>query len=58
MKKLYRKIMRKVCRFILGFERCPMDCRRSYGKLADSIVSAVSLCLLGMAMTIVFVLMA
>ena len=30
MKKMYRNIMRKVARFILGFERCPTDCKRSF----------------------------
>lgn len=30
MKKMYRHTMRKVARFILGFERCPADCKRSF----------------------------
>lgn len=30
MKKMYRNTMRKVARFILGFERCPADCKRSF----------------------------
>lgn len=30
MKKMYRNIMRRVARFILGFERCPADYKRSF----------------------------
>jgi hypothetical protein len=30
MKKIYRNTMRKVARFILGFERCPTDYKRSF----------------------------
>jgi hypothetical protein len=30
MKKMYRNTMRRVARFILGFERCPADCKRSF----------------------------
>lgn len=30
MKKIYRNAMRKVARFILGFERCPVDYKRSF----------------------------
>lgn len=30
MKKMYRNTMRKVARFILGFERCPADYKRSF----------------------------
>jgi hypothetical protein len=32
MKKTYKKVMRKVARFILGFERCPIDYKRSFVK--------------------------
>ena len=30
MKRMYRNAMRKVARFILGFERCPTDYKRSF----------------------------
>lgn len=30
MKKMYRSTMRRVARFILGFERCPTDYKRSF----------------------------
>lgn len=30
MKKVYRRTMRKVARFILGFERCPVDYRHNF----------------------------
>ena len=32
MKETYRKTMCKVARFILGFERCPIDYKRSFVK--------------------------
>lgn len=30
MKKMYRNTMRRVARFILGFERCPADYKRNF----------------------------
>lgn len=40
-KRLYRKAMRKVCRYLLGFERCPVDCKRDYKEDALIMIDAV-----------------
>jgi hypothetical protein len=29
-KRIYRKLMRKVARFIHGFDRCPIDCKKDF----------------------------
>ena len=39
--KLYRKTMRTLALFILGFDRCPVDCRRNYKADACEIVKAI-----------------
>lgn len=50
MKKLYHKIMRKIARFIIGFESCPIECRRDLlsdlRNLFISIASAITVILL------------
>ncbi len=50
--KLYRKTMRRLARFILSFERCPVDCRKNYKELLITtidiiIVSLIFIFLLG-----------
>jgi len=30
MYRIYRKIMRRFARFVFGFERCPIDCKRDF----------------------------
>ena len=36
--RVYRRIMRKIARYILGFERCPASCRKNYGAIALELV--------------------
>lgn len=41
-KKSWRHILRKVARFILSFERCPIDNRKDYqGILFDGFISVL-----------------
>lgn len=41
-KKAWRHILRKIARFILGFERCPIDNRKDYkGILFDGFISVL-----------------
>ena len=41
-KKSWRNILRKVARFILSFERCPIDNRKDYqGILFDGFISVL-----------------
>lgn len=30
MKKIYYKLMRRLARFIHGFDRCPIDCKKDF----------------------------
>ena len=41
---MYRRMMRKFARFILGFDNCPSDCRKDYGEEIKLAVSAFLLC--------------
>ncbi len=52
--KLYRKLRRRVCRYILSFERCPIDCRKNRKELFVNRLS----CFLLTAATVAFLLTA
>ena len=41
--KFYRRAMRTLARFILGFETCPVDYRKSYGNILRNILCAFAL---------------
>lgn len=43
--KIYRRLMRKLARFILGFERCPADCRKNYRQILVNVISGLLLSL-------------
>lgn len=30
MKKFFRKVRRTICRYIVGFDNCPLDYRKDY----------------------------
>lgn len=32
--KIFHRTRRNVARFIVGYDRCPIDCRKKYGQLA------------------------
>ena len=32
--KIFRRARRNVARFIVGYDRCPVDCRKNYKQLA------------------------
>lgn len=32
--KIFRRTRRNIARFIVGYDRCPADCRKNYGQLA------------------------
>ena len=42
--RVYRRMMRKFARFVLGFDNCPSDCRKNYGEEIKLAVSAFLLC--------------
>lgn len=45
MRKLYRRTMRTIARFILGFENCPSDCKKNFKKQAETVITVVMLAL-------------
>lgn len=51
MRKLYRRAMRAIARFILGFENCPSDCKKSFKKQAETVITVV---MLGLVLTSMF----
>lgn len=56
-KKSWRYILRKVARFILSFERCPIDNRKDYqGILFDAFLAVLVVFLWGMAFAGMFLI--
>ena len=56
--RIYRRIMRKIARFILGFDTCPNDCRKNYkasfNEVADIFISCFAFITLFMALAVLF----
>lgn len=50
MKRLYRRVMRKVARFILGFDNCPTSCRKDYKSAIIDVIDAFLLCAITIAL--------
>ena len=48
--RIYRRMMRKFARFILGFDNCPTSCRKNYKKIAMNVVDALLLCIITIAL--------
>ena len=48
--RVYRRIMRKFARFILGFDNCPVSCRKNYREIATNVVDAMHLCIITIAL--------
>ena len=48
--RVYRRMMRKIARFILGFDNCPMGYRKSYKEIATNVVDAMLLCVIIIAL--------
>lgn len=45
MKRMGRKIMRKVARWILSYDRCPVDCRKDYASMGAMMLKLIALAL-------------
>ena len=43
-------MMRKIARFILGFDNCPIGCRKNYREIATNVVDAMLLCIITIAL--------
>ena len=48
--RVYRRMMRKFARFILGFDNCPVSCRKNYREIAMDVVDAMLLCIITIAL--------
>ena len=48
--RVYRRMMRKLARFILGFDNCPIGCRKNYREIATNVVDAMLLCIITIAL--------
>ena len=48
--RVYRRMMRKFARFILGFDNCPASCRKNYREIATNAVAATLLCIIAVAL--------
>lgn len=50
MIRLHRRVMRNVARFILGFDNCPIGCRKDYKSTIVDVISAFLLCAITIAL--------
>ena len=48
--RVYRRMMRKFARFILGFDNCPTSRRKNYREIATEVVDAMLLCIITIAL--------
>ena len=48
--RIYRRMMRKFARFILGFDNCPASYRKNYREIAINVVDTVLLCAITIAL--------
>lgn len=39
--KFFRRIRRNIARFIVGYDRCPADCRKNYKEIAATTAEAI-----------------
>lgn len=39
--KIFRRTRRNIARFIVGYDRCPADCRKNYKEIAAATVEAI-----------------
>ena len=39
--KIFRRIRRNIARFIVGYDRCPADCRKNYKEIAAATAKAI-----------------
>ena len=39
--KIFRRTRRNIARFIIGYDRCPADCRKNYKEIAAATAEAI-----------------
>ena len=48
--QIYRRMMRKFARFVLGFDNCPASYRKNYREITVNVVDAILLCIIIIAL--------
>lgn len=48
--RVYRRMMRKFARFILGFDNCPASYRKKYRENTVNVVGSILLCAITIAL--------
>ena len=39
--KFFRRVRRNIARFIVGYDRCPADCRKNYKEIAAATAEVI-----------------
>lgn len=47
VRKTFRKARRKVCCYIVGFDRCPTGCRKNYKQIVANGLAGLALTVVG-----------
>lgn len=58
VRKTFRKARRKVCRYIVSFDRCPTSYRKNYKDIILNALACSALCFFGILLMMLLVLMA
>ena len=58
VRKTFRKARRKVCRYIVSFDRCPASCRKNYKAIILNALACFGLCIVGVMFMMCLALLA
>lgn len=58
VRKTFRKARRKVCRYIVSFDRCPAYCRKNYKEIILNGLACFALCFVSVLFMMMLALMA
>ena len=58
VRKTFRKARRKVCRYIVSFDRCPTSYRKSYKDIILNTLACFGLCLVSITLMMCLALLA
>lgn len=58
VRKTFRKARRKVCRYIVSFDRCPTYCRKNYKEIILNGLACLGLCVVSVIFMMCLILLA
>ena len=58
VRKTFRKARRKVCRYIVSFDRCPASYRKNYKNIILNALACFTLCAIGVMFMMCLMLLA